>query len=73
MKYDTHEIIALGAALMIACFIGIAIYVANEDSNQHEADRLLCESKGGIQLERTYSQGRTAGHSYTCILREVVL
>lgn len=75
MDLDKTFPIMLGLMMTILVLvIGAAIYCDIVNRNQHDLDRVDCEKRGGVQLDRTYTAGKNStGHLYTCIRADVIL
>lgn len=64
--------------LGLVVFIGvgavlIAIASYPKIVREQEAFKDQCEWQGGVVLDRTYVMGKTTGHKYTCIKKDVIL
>lgn len=51
----------------------LLIFSGIKENTQHREAIRRCEEIGGIILDRTYTSGKTTGHSYTCIKKDVIL
>ncbi len=63
-------------AAAVFLFIGIPniiwynVYVIGPQQAEYQR---RCEAIGGVVLDRTYTNGKSTGHNYTCVDAKIVL
>ena len=62
--------IVFGSSILLLAFL---IYMSVKQEDKVAADRIRCEAKNGVYLDRTYRSGKTTSHLYTCINKDIVI
>ncbi len=62
--------IVFGSSILLLAFL---IFMSSKQDEKVAADRIRCEAKGGIYLDRTFQSGKTTSHLYTCINKDIVI
>lgn len=54
-------------------FLAFLIYLSDIQDEKVAADRIRCEAKNGVYLDRTFRSGKSTSHLYTCINKDIVI
>lgn len=73
MFSNTEKFILACVLIGIPLIIGAAFYCDSLTKEQHRLDAIKCENRGGVQLDRTYTSGKSTGHIYTCVRSDIIV
>ena len=73
LSKDDKAAIAMAIVLIIVIILMFVAVISHGTGVIVPDYQKICESKGGIYLDRTYQSGKYTGHYYTCVKKDSII